>query len=185
MDFLTSKRFVTTALVLMAILNVTLLGVLWWQNIFSKNFHSLEVRESYTRSISPDPDDGFSPAQKVQFRTLRREHFRKSMPEIRKIVVLKQQLIDEAVKTSPDTARIALIADQIGRQQATLDRGLAMHFHQLSNLCTPAQRDSLKAFLGKVYTRRYEHGSRWTREIRPADGPGPGRQQPPPYRQMP
>ncbi len=175
MDFLTSKRFVTTALVVMAILNITLLGVLWWQNIFSRNFRSVEVREYYTRSVGPNPEEIFSPEQRDRFRNLRREHFSKNMAEIRKIVALKQELIDEAVKTAPDTAKIATIADRIGHQQALLDRNLAMHFHELSTLCTPAQRDSLKAFLGKVYTRRYEHGSRWIREVRPADGPGPGR----------
>ena len=182
MDFLTSKRFVTTALVILAILNITLLGVLWWQNIFSRNIHSVEVREYYSRGIAPDPEEAFSPGQRAQFRNLRREHFRKSLPEIKKIVALKQQLIDEAVKTSPDTGKIASIADQIGRQQALLDRNLAIHFHELSALCTPAQRDSLKTFLGKVYTHRYEHGSRWIREVRPADGPGPGA---PPGRPMP
>ncbi|NTU68690.1 MAG: periplasmic heavy metal sensor [Chlorobiaceae bacterium] len=180
MDFLTSKRFVTTALVVLAILNVMLLGVLFWQNIFSRNFRSVEVREYYSRSVSPNPDEPFSPAQRARFRELRRDHFRKSMPEIRKIVAMKQELIDEAVKTNPDSARIADIADRIGKQQTLLDRNLAMHFHELSTLCTPAQRDSLKAFLGKIYTRRYEHGSRWIREVRPADGPGPGRPHGPP-----
>ncbi|NTV02496.1 MAG: periplasmic heavy metal sensor [Chlorobiaceae bacterium] len=177
MDFLTSKRFVTTALVVLAILNITLLGVLWWQNIFSKSFRSVEVREYYTRSVSPGPEEIFSPEQRTRFRNLRRDHFKRSMPEIRKIVALKQELIDEAVKANPDTARIAAIANRIGQQQTLLDRNLAMHFHELSTLCTPAQRDSLKAFLGKVYTRRYEHGSRWIREVHPADGPGPGRPQ--------
>jgi len=179
MDFLTSKRFITAALVFLALLNITLLGVISWQNFFSKNFRSLEVRESYTRSFSPDPEPAFSPAQRSQFMKLRRENLVRSMPELKKIVTLKKQLIDEAVKTSPDTARIAMIADQIGRQQALLDRGLAMHFHELSNLCTPAQRDSLKAFLGQIYSRRYERRTQWTREIGPADGPGgPGRRHP-------
>jgi hypothetical protein len=180
MDFLTSKRFVTTALVVLAILNVSLLGVLWWQNIFSRNFRSVEVREYYTRSASPNPEEIFSPEQRKQFRNMRREHFSKNVTEIRKIVALKQELIDEAVKTNPNTARIETIADSIGRQQALLDRNLAMHFHELSTLCTPAQRDSLKAFLGKVYSRRFEHGSRWMREVRPVDGPGPGKPHGPP-----
>lgn len=186
MDFLTSKRFVTTTLVILAILNVTLLGVLWWQNFFSKNFRSVEVREYYTRSVAPSPDDIFSPEQKQKFRNLRKENFRKSLPAIKQIVTLKQELIDEAVKVNPDTMKIARISDMIGVQQAKLDRNLAMHFHELASLCTPAQRDSLKTFLGRVYSRRYEHGSRWIREVRPADGPGGHRpHNPPPDRQLP
>ncbi len=180
MDFLTSKRFVTTALVLLGILNVTLLGVLCWQNFLSRNFRSIEVREYYSRSSSQDPEMSFSPEQRTQFMNLRREHFRKSLPEIQKIVELKKELIDEAVKPAPDTSKISLIADRIGKQQARLERGLALHFHEMSSFCTPAQRDSLKAFLGHVYSRKYERGSRWTREIRPVDEPGPHHHGPPP-----
>jgi len=187
MDFLTSKRFVTIALVLLGILNITLLGVLSWQNFLSRNFRSIEVREYYSRSSSPDPELSFSPQQLKQFRSIRREHFRKSLPEIQKIVALKKELIDEAVRPVPDTLKIGLIADRIGKQQAQLERGLALHFHELSSLCTPAQRDSLKAFLGHVYSRKFERGSRWTREISPIDEPGRHRQGPPPShdRQLP
>jgi hypothetical protein len=179
MDFLTSKRFVTTALVLLGILNVTLLGVLSWQNFLSRNFRSIEVREYYSRNTSPDPEMSFSPQQLKQFQNIRREHFRNSRPEIQKIVNLKKELIDEAVKPSPDTLKIGMIADRIGKQQAKLERGLALHFNELSSLCTPAQRDSLKAFLGHVYSRRFERGARWTREIRPVDEPGPHHHGPP------
>jgi uncharacterized membrane protein len=171
MDFLTSKRFVTTSLVVLALLNVTLLGVVMWQNFFSRQFRSVEVREYYARSDSPAAGKVFSPEQMARFRKLRREHFRNSLPEIRQMLQLKQELIDEAVKPGPDMAKIARIADMIGTRQAKLDKDLAMHFNDLSRLCSPSQRDSLKAFLGKVYTRRYEHRVQWIREIRPAGLP--------------
>ncbi len=171
MDFLTSKRFVTTSLVVLALLNVTLLSVVMWQNFFSRHFRSVEVREYYSRSDSPTPGQIFSPEQMARFRELRREHFRSSMPEIRQLLQLKQELIEEAVKPTPDTTKIARIAETIGTRQARLDKNLAMHFNDLSRLCTPAQRDSLKEFLGKVYTKRYEHRTRWIREIRPTGLP--------------
>lgn len=171
MDFLTSKRFVTTSLVVLALMNVTLLGVVMWQNFFSRHFRSVEVREYYSRIDSPPGSQAFSPEQMARFRELRREHFRRSMPEIRRILELKQELIEEAVKTSPDTAKIARIADMIGTRQAKLDKDLAMHFNDLSKSCTPAQRDPLKSLLGKVYTKRYEHRARWIREVRPAGVP--------------
>jgi|WetSurMetagenome_2_1015567.scaffolds.fasta_scaffold821236_1 hypothetical protein len=186
MDFFTSKRFVTTALVLLAVLNVVLLGALWWQNFFSRNFRSVEVREYYTRGVQAPPDDVFTPEQRKQFRKLRKENFVKNMPTLKQIVTLKQELIDEAIKTEPDTAKIARIADMIGAEQAKVDRSMAMHFNDLSKLCTPAQRDSLRIFLGKIYTRRFEHGSRWIREIRPAGDPnGPPRIPSPAERPMP
>ncbi|NTU94201.1 MAG: periplasmic heavy metal sensor [Chlorobiaceae bacterium] len=180
MDFLASKRLVTSALVILAILNITLLGALWWQNFFSRNVRSVEVREYYSRNVAPSPEDAFSPEQKKKFRALRREHFQKNLPALRQIVTLKQELVDEAVKTNPDTAKISRIADLIGTRQAKLDRNLAMHFHELSSLCTPSQRDSLRLFLGKVYNRKFEHGSRWIRETRPAEGPGGPRRDAPP-----
>lgn len=48
MDFLSSKRFVTTALVLLVILNITLMGVLWWQNYVNQRYQSVEITRFYS-----------------------------------------------------------------------------------------------------------------------------------------
>ncbi|UWX57920.1 periplasmic heavy metal sensor [Chlorobaculum sp. MV4-Y] len=162
MDFLSSKRFVTTALVLLAILNVTLLGVLWWQNFVSSSYRSVEITRFYSGT---SPHGGskldLTDQQKTAFRKLRQEHFRKTMPAVQKIIEFKEEMISEAVKPNPDQTKIAAIADSLGKRQSWLEKALALHFHELAALCTPAQRDSLEKLLSNIYTVRYQKMSSW------------------------
>jgi hypothetical protein len=162
MDFLSSKRLVTTALVILVVLNVTLLGFLWWQNTHKPEYRLLSVKRQITKPVYFGPELTLTQAQQERFATLRRQHFRQTLPEVRQIVALKKELVNEAVKDNPDSIRIAGIADQIGKRQAILERSLAMHFHELAAVCAPgAQRDSLKMMLETVYSRKYERGKPW------------------------
>ncbi|NTW56443.1 MAG: periplasmic heavy metal sensor [Chlorobiaceae bacterium] len=148
MNFLTSKKFVTIALVLLVVLNVTLLGVLWWQNM-EKSGH-VTVTRQFSRQISFSGPVALSESQTESFQKLRKEHFDKVRPELEAIDDEKKQILSESFKDKPDTAKIASLAQEIGRHQAVMERELANHFHDLSQLCSPAQRDSLKAFLEHI-----------------------------------
>jgi len=162
MDFLSSKRFVTTALVVLAILNITLLGVLWWQNFVSSSYRSVEVTRYY-RGHGPRTGTELmlTDEQRTAFRKLRREHFRKTMPAVQKIIEFKKEMISEAVKPNPDQAKLAAIADSLGKRQSWIEKDLALHFHELALLCTPAQRDSLEQLLNNIYTVKYRKMSSW------------------------
>ncbi|NTU97959.1 MAG: periplasmic heavy metal sensor [Chlorobiaceae bacterium] len=150
MNFLTSKKFVTTALVLLAVLNATLLGVLWWQNMEKNDSKHITITRQYSRQISFSGPVALSDSQSVSFRKLRREHFRKVRPEIAAIEEKKKQILEESFRDKPDSAKIATLAREIGAHQATMEQELAGHFHELSKICTPEQRDSLKSFLEHI-----------------------------------
>jgi len=184
MDFLSSKRFITTSLVILVILNLTLMGVIWWQNFVSSSYQKVEVTRYYSDSRSrggrpPRVELDLTEQQKAEFRKLRKEHFRKTMPTVRKIVELKKALISESVKPAPDKQKLAAFADSIGQHQAWLENNLANHFHELAALCTPSQRDSLEKMLGNMYHLRYQKMSSWRhrtpgkyiREIKPVAPP--------------
>jgi hypothetical protein len=162
MDFLSSKRFVTTALVLLIILNTTLMGVIWWQNFVTKSYRSVEVTRIYS-GIGPHggTELTLNDQQKADFMRLRQEHFRKTMPAVQKIIDFKKALISEAVKPNPDKAKLSAIADSIGHRQAWIENDLALHFHELAALCSPAQRDSLQKMLTNIYTVRYQKMNSW------------------------
>jgi hypothetical protein len=182
MDFLTSKRFVTTALVVLVMLNITLLGVIWWQNILVKNFRSVSVTTYYSRNFTSGPKLSLTENQKAVFSKLQREHFDQTRPEVAQIVALKKELVRESFKTTPDTARISMLVNQIGMHQSRIERNIALHFHELAKICNPAQRESLQVMLGKIYTRKYDH-SLFRGNGRPHRGPhgdGPAGMPPPP-----
>ena len=70
------------------------------------------------------------------------------------IALLKKQLLEESLNDKPDTQKIDSLADSIGSRQATIERELAAHFHELAKICKPEQRDSLKKVLEHVATRK-------------------------------
>ena len=97
MDFLTSKRFITTALVFLVVLNVTLLGLLWWQGTHNPFQSSPASMREFNRHPSFTAQLGLTDAQALIFRNLRQEHFRKVAPEMEAITQLKKQLLDESL----------------------------------------------------------------------------------------
>ena len=155
MDFLASKRFITTALVFLVVFNTGLLGVLWWQNTHGPFRDSLIATHEFNRHPSFTEQLGLTEAQALSFRNLRQEHFRKVAPEMQAIAKLKTELINESLKTKPDSKKIAILADSIGTNQAAIERELALHFKALAQACTPEQRNSLKKVLERFATRRF------------------------------
>lgn len=169
MDFLTSKRFITTTLAILVVLNVTLLGILWWQNIYKPEPPPYRVTRQYSRHIYFTRPLSLSEEQSNKFRQLRREHFRKVLPELQSISVLKKDLVAESVREKPDTARIATLAGAIGNRQAAIEREQAMHFHELAMVCTPSQRDSLRNVLEHIAVRKLRIRSQRAQD--PQDNP--------------
>ena len=155
MDFLSSRRFVTIVLAILVVLNLVLLGTLWWQNS-----HKPEKKEKVTSTYQYKNKKSFfkeqlklTQEQSKQFNTLRRQHFRTTLPSLLAISGLKKQLIQEAVKAEPDTQAIKILSGRIGRQQAIIEYRLAWHFNSLAKVCTPEQRDSLQQMLVRVSTK--------------------------------
>ncbi len=163
MDFLTSKRFVTTALVLLVLLNVTLLSVLWWQNT-----HQLQPpTRQFNRQLSFGESLSLNKSQAASFSTLRQNHFLKVRPEMESIGLLKKQLVEESLKDNPDSKKIETIAAEIGAHQAVIERDLALHFHELAKICTPEQRDSLKQVLNRITSHKQSRRMDQSREHHP------------------
>jgi len=154
MDFLTSKRFITATLAVLVVLNVTLLGFLWWQNTHKPGIRPVKITRQYSRHIYFTGPLSLTEEQSLRFREIRKNHFRKAAPDIQAIAGLKKELIREAVKEKPDTAKINSLAEAIGTKQAFMEKELALHFHELALVCTPEQRDSLGKVLEQIATRR-------------------------------
>lgn len=168
MNFLSSKRLVTTALVLLTVLNMALLGVLWWQNIRRPAPVQVTITRQFSRQMSFTEPLTLNESQTVSFRNLRKEYFLKVRPEMQAIALLKKQLVEESLKDQPDTKKIEAMANSIGSRQATIERELALHFHELAKVCTPAQRDSLKTLLDRIATRRGSNrNDRWFNSLPP------------------
>ena len=168
MNLLDSRRLVTTALVLLAVLNVTLLATLWWRESCrmipgTESVIHHKKRLSFTRQL------GLNESQTISFDKLRKEHFHNVGAEMQAIALLKKQLIQEALQEKPDTIKIEGIAGNIGSRHAAVERQLAFHFHELAEVCTPGQRDSLRIILERIAARkRPDRSERWGESPSPA-----------------
>ena len=122
MNFFTTKRLVATAFVLLALLNVTLLGMLWWQStngpLLRGGHHDRQL--FFTRQLA------LNESQTASFDRLRKEHFLKVEAEMQAIGMLKTQLIEESLQESPDTNKIETIAVSIGSRQSTIEQKMAL-----------------------------------------------------------
>lgn len=162
MNFLSSKRFVTTALALLVVLNITLLALLWWQNAGRERTFFMHGERQFNRKLSFTGPLALSEAQAITFRRLRQEHFLSVRPEMESIALLKKQLVEESLNEKPDNQKIEALAEKIGAHHASVERSLALHFNELAKVCSPAQKDSLKKMLGNMATRRFHDGNgRW------------------------
>ena len=161
MNVLASKRLVTAALILLGVCNVTLLGVLFWQS--SCKVRTIPGGNRFGSHAAFVESLTLSKSQALSFRQLRQQHFIKVRPEMERIVLLKQQLVEESVKEYPDNKKLETIASSIGNLQVTLERELALHFHELAKVCRPAQRDSLKQVLNQITA--HKHAMRMNRWI--------------------
>jgi hypothetical protein len=168
MNVLDSKRLVTTALVLLALLNVALLATLWWQGT-NRALPGSEAKNHHKGQPSFIRELGLSESQSLSFDRLRKEHFQKVGAEMQAIALLKKQLVEESLQERPDTIKIAGIAGNIGLHQAAIERQLALHFHELAGVCTPEQRSSLKIILERIATRKHsDRSERWGNNPPPA-----------------
>lgn len=158
MNFLTSKRVVTTLIVFLVLLNIALLGFLWRQNSCTLQPAGTGTRQFHRQNPFTLPL-GLSESQTVSFQQLRQKHFSNVQPDMEAIGVLKKQLVEEALTDKPDSGKISTLAAKIGSHQASIERELALHFHELAKICKPEQRDSLKKVLDRIATRRFS-GSR-------------------------
>lgn len=171
MDFMTSKRFITTALVFLVVLNIALLGMHWWQSTQRPLQGSFISTREFNRHPSFTAQLGLTEAQALSFRNLRQEHFRKVAPEMEAIAQLKKQLLNESLSAQPDTKKIAILAESIGKNQAAIERELALHFNALGKVCTPEQRNTLKKVLERLAARRlFGRNERWENSQPPGRG---------------
>ena len=161
MNFFTSKRLITGALVLLVLLNISLLSALWIQH--SHRWEPLPGGGQFNHENFLARQLDLDESQTISFEKLRQEHFLKVRPAMEAIAPLKKQLVEESLKDNPDTKKIDSLVAAMGLHQAAIERELVLHFHQLSKLCTPEQQGKLKEVLENMATRKIHHGGkgRW------------------------
>jgi len=173
MDIFKQKRYLTIAVIILLLMNLTTLTLLWIgrpEGHKPPRDRGKPVDDRAWVQELLQQQRGFDENQVGQYLKLRAGHrsqARKLEAEIQK---LKKEMFDEVLKENPrptlSDSLLALVQDR----QVRLEKITFQHFLDLKNLCRPEQQDQLKILMHEVF--------------RPGPMPGQGAEVPlPPDRQ--
>ena len=86
-----------------------------------------------------------TPTQIDSFKAIRERHFNVGAPLMKAMRDSMTKLVSEAFSPVPDAARVESLSNHLAAIHGKMDRSFYNHFVQLSSLCTPEQRERLKA----------------------------------------
>jgi Spy/CpxP family protein refolding chaperone len=148
MNVFSKQRLIGWVIVLLVLLNMISLGTLWFFQI---------RKPSSSQELGPDPVRHFleqeldlTAEQAQEFEALRREHLELSKAINDEANNLKRALMNEVFAASPDAAKGAQLAEQIGEKRTELEQLRFQHFLALKSLCQPEQVELLQALIHEI-----------------------------------
>jgi len=99
------------------------------------------------RPASMEKTLGLSESQQQKLQLIRKSNFMAISGDRRQLMTLRQEIRDESLKKNPDSKKIGLLSEQIGRTHAELARKESTHLHQIASVLTPGQIEKMKTFM--------------------------------------
>ncbi|OYT11870.1 MAG: hypothetical protein B6I19_10710 [Bacteroidetes bacterium 4572_114] len=155
MKTISNRNFLTISFALLIVLNLFLLGVLWFTRMQgpappfppNQNHRPRDAGDIIARRLK------LSNQQRIEFHKIREEHVRRTRHLMDQIHHLKEEILIESFAPNSDTARIAILAGEISEKQEDFELFLSKHFLELKKICTPKQRLMLKDIFNDVMER--------------------------------
>jgi len=155
MKFFEDNRFKVISFTVLVVLNLFLLGILWFRPVHPPLFppppHEI-IRPPGIIDIM-EKELLLNDEQKKLFNEIRIGHLNYSKTLMEDIRRMKKDILEEAFKNSPDTAKVNLLTKEIGRRQAAFEEYLFFHIKQLKEVCTPEQQKKLEKLFEEVINR--------------------------------
>lgn len=189
MNVFTDKRTTNFLVIALVILNLVLLGTLWFTRMIQQEEGAaaaerrVESDQSGAREIRDRQNDrllhflrkelDFTQYQVDEFLRLRRDHFEKSDRLQRRMDDLRKEMMDHLLEEEPDRTRVEKLAEAVGQKLAEHEKAVFEHFLQLMAVCNAEQKVKYKRLLREILhqlrpPRRPPPGDRHAREgLRP------------------
>ncbi len=167
------------------IMNLGSLGFLWYRETIMppKPIRPPRAQDRPIDFIANELQ--LSEDQITAFRELQRNHQKQTAELRRGIHKLSKDIIDELFRQNPDTARVTVMANEIGQKQAAFEKSLFDHFGEFKEVCNPEQEEKLRGLLFDLLERKKNDnppprpGNRGDREPPPRHGENRDRKPPP------
>jgi hypothetical protein len=154
-DIHDKSRFWLTGLIVLAVLNISLMGFIWYNHMARRDY--------------PPPDDNMSDMgaaddflarelelNQEQIKVYRGLHERQvfQSDSIRtEINRLGSEMVDELFSATPDFARIQQLSEAMGEEHAVFERKIFDHFIEIKQICNPDQQERLRQLITEIIKR--------------------------------
>lgn len=91
-----------------------------------------------------------TPVQRDSFQRATREYAWKARTISQEMSLLRDQLLDEMDKESPDSVKLSQFSEQIGQEHTNLKKLSVDHYLDLKSYCTPDQKRELFEMFKKI-----------------------------------
>jgi Spy/CpxP family protein refolding chaperone len=168
MDYFSKNKISLWIIVILVLLNLFTLSTIWYDRFhIPDRFPRPEGRHQRQDGLKRLERKLNLTADQIKiFESLRQQHFEKMVPLHQEIFSIRRELMDEVIKTEPDTARIRELTSRIGVKETERERNIIEHFTEMRSVCTPAQREKFESLLRELMCPPSE-----------MPGPHPGRQE--------
>ena len=176
MDYFSKNKISLWIIGILVLLNLFTLSTIWYnryhvpdrerqQDVRHRHQEGLKILEQKLE-LTAD--------QKKVFDDLRQRHFEKMKPLHHEIFSIRRELMDEAAKAEPDTARIRALTNRLGEKETERERNIIEHFMEMRSVCKPGQKEKLEVLLRELMGPPPEMSGprRGREEFRPAPQPG-------------
>jgi periplasmic protein CpxP/Spy len=113
-----------------------------------------------------------TPEQRESTAKLRADHFLKADALRKDINLLRRQIMDEVLASSPDREKVERLAAELGQKQGSLEELTFYHFLNLYSLCQPQQKEKFRSLMSELLDRLKPQGPDAQRR-RPEEGGQP------------
>lgn len=169
MDYFSKNKIVIWVIAILALLNIFTLSTIWFMQYRGPSRVPFREEPGHMRQglriLEKELD--LSADQIKVFDDIRQRHFEKMKVLQKEIFSLRQEIMDELNRTTPDTEQIRLLTIRIGEQETLKERYILKHFSEMKAACTPQQKEKFNRLLKKLMVHPQD------RPDRSAPGSGP------------
>jgi len=153
MNFSNQRRLLLTVVAVLALMNLTILGVVWsiQQKQTKPSEHAGPPMGQGGHASFLERELGMTPEQSEAYRDLRDRHFEEVHEQSERIRKLKQELYEQF--GAADSMRIQELTQAIGEEHAVRDRLTFWHFVQVREICDEKQQKRFDILIPEVLHR--------------------------------
>lgn len=149
MNLFKENNFSKIIIAVLLIINIITLSIMWIQS--SKGPVPPPPVNNSARAVKLMKEQlNLTPEQTKKFREMRRKHFTEVNAIGDSILSLKKQIMDEIFIENQDTAKVNMLAQQIGKYQAEIEKLNFEHFLKFSLILDKGQKDKLHSVISRL-----------------------------------